>query len=215
MYLRVALELHLKRLIVGGMDRVFEIGRVFRNEGLSPRHNTEFTMMESYEAYADVDDVMELTEALILTAARDALGTTSIDCPRTTGRPGRTVAAPADGRPGQRRHRRRSASVPPARADAGAGGRTWRSLGTALGFRQADRRALRGDGRTRHRRPAVRHWSPGGDLAVGARRSRRSVPDRAIRAVRRRPRVANGYSELNDPVEQAALPGRAAGRRRR
>ena len=78
MYLRVALELHLKRLIVGGMDRVFEIGRVFRNEGLSPRHNTEFTMMESYEAYADVDDVMELTEALIVTAARDALGTTSI-----------------------------------------------------------------------------------------------------------------------------------------
>ncbi len=78
MYLRVALELHLKRLIVGGMDKVFEIGRVFRNEGLSPRHNTEFTMMESYEAYADVDDVMELTEALIVTAARDALGTTSI-----------------------------------------------------------------------------------------------------------------------------------------
>ena len=54
LYLRIALELHLKRLIVGGMDRVFEIGRVFRNEGLSPRHNTEFTMMESYEAYADV-----------------------------------------------------------------------------------------------------------------------------------------------------------------
>ena len=78
LFLRIALELHLKRLIVGGMDRVFEIGRVFRNEGLSSRHNTEFTMMESYEAYADVDDVMELTETLIVTAARDALGTTSI-----------------------------------------------------------------------------------------------------------------------------------------
>src|SRR6185295_14457696 len=61
------------------MDRVFEIGRVFRNEGLSPRHNTEFTMMESYEAYADVDDVMDLTEALVVQAARDALGTTVID----------------------------------------------------------------------------------------------------------------------------------------
>jgi lysyl-tRNA synthetase, class II len=78
LYLRIALELHLKRLIVGGMDRVFEIGRVFRNEGLSPRHNTEFTMMESYEAYADVADVMALTEALIVQAARDALGTTAV-----------------------------------------------------------------------------------------------------------------------------------------
>jgi lysyl-tRNA synthetase class 2 len=78
LYMRIALELHLKRLIVGGMDRVFEIGRVFRNEGLSPRHNTEFTMMESYEAYADVHDVMALTEQLIVTAARDALGTTVV-----------------------------------------------------------------------------------------------------------------------------------------
>ncbi|HEU4842400.1 MAG TPA: lysine--tRNA ligase [Ilumatobacteraceae bacterium] len=79
LYLRIALELHLKRLIVGGMDRVFEIGRVFRNEGLSPRHNTEFTMMESYEAYADVKDVMDLTEALVVQAARDALGTTVVE----------------------------------------------------------------------------------------------------------------------------------------
>ncbi|MET0144089.1 MAG: lysine--tRNA ligase [Ilumatobacteraceae bacterium] len=79
LYLRIALELHLKRLIVGGMDKVFEIGRVFRNEGLSPRHNTEFTMMESYEAYADVTDVMDLTEVLIVQAARDALGTTVVD----------------------------------------------------------------------------------------------------------------------------------------
>jgi lysyl-tRNA synthetase class 2 len=79
LYLRIALELHLKRLIVGGMDRVFEIGRVFRNEGLSARHNTEFTMMESYEAYADVNDVMALTESLIVQAARDALGTTTVD----------------------------------------------------------------------------------------------------------------------------------------
>ena len=78
LYLRIALELHLKRLIVGGMDRVFEIGRVFRNEGLSSRHNTEFTMMESYEAYADVTDVLALTEELVVQAARDALGTTVV-----------------------------------------------------------------------------------------------------------------------------------------
>ena len=78
MYLRVATELHLKRLIVAGMDRVFEIGRTFRNEGLSPRHNPEFTMMESYAAYADWTDVLALTEDLIRTAARDALGTTVV-----------------------------------------------------------------------------------------------------------------------------------------
>ncbi|MBA3604865.1 MAG: lysine--tRNA ligase [Acidimicrobiia bacterium] len=78
LHLRIALELHLKRLIVGGMDRVFEIGRVFRNEGLSTRHNPEFTMMECYEAFADVADVMALTEDLIVTAASDALGTTVV-----------------------------------------------------------------------------------------------------------------------------------------
>jgi len=65
LYLRVALELHLKRLIVGGMERVFEIGRIFRNEGISTRHNPEFTSIELYQAYADYFDMMDLTEALI------------------------------------------------------------------------------------------------------------------------------------------------------
>jgi len=78
LFLRIALELHLKRLIVGGMERVFEIGRVFRNEGISTRHNPEFTMMESYQAFADHTDVMDLTEVLIRNAARDALGTTVV-----------------------------------------------------------------------------------------------------------------------------------------
>ena len=99
LYLRIALELHLKRLIVGGMDRVFEIGRVFRNEGLSSRHNTEFTMMESYEAYADVSDVMALTEELIVRAARDALGDDRGADPRAGGRPRRRDPEAADGRP--------------------------------------------------------------------------------------------------------------------
>ena len=78
LYLRIALELHLKRLIVGGMERVFEIGRVFRNEGISTRHNPEFTMMESYQAFADCSDVIKLTEQLIVNAARDAIGTTVV-----------------------------------------------------------------------------------------------------------------------------------------
>ena len=79
LFLRIALELHLKRLIVGGMERVFEIGRVFRNEGISTRHNPEFTMMESYQAFADHTDVMDLTEVLIRNAAIDALGTTLVN----------------------------------------------------------------------------------------------------------------------------------------
>jgi lysyl-tRNA synthetase class 2 len=75
LYLRIAPELYLKRLIAGGMPRVFEINRSFRNEGMSTRHNPEFTMLESYEAYADYHDVMDLTEALLRRAAKDALGT--------------------------------------------------------------------------------------------------------------------------------------------
>ncbi|HVY63009.1 MAG TPA: lysine--tRNA ligase, partial [Planctomycetota bacterium] len=77
-YLRIALELHLKRLIVGGYERVFEIGRVFRNEGIDTRHNPEFTMLEAYQALADYTDMMELTEELVAYAAREALGTTVV-----------------------------------------------------------------------------------------------------------------------------------------
>ncbi len=74
LYLRIALELHLKRLVVGGMEKVFEIGRVFRNEGLSPRHNPEFTMLELYQAYADYHDMMDLTEQLVADAAQKVAG---------------------------------------------------------------------------------------------------------------------------------------------
>jgi lysyl-tRNA synthetase class 2 len=72
LYLRIALELHLKRLLVGGFERVYEIGRVFRNEGLSPRHNPEFTMLETYEAYADYTDVMRLVEDMVVASTMAA-----------------------------------------------------------------------------------------------------------------------------------------------
>jgi lysyl-tRNA synthetase class 2 len=78
LYLRIAPELYLKRLVAGGMTRVFEINRNFRNEGLSPRHNPEFTMLESYEAYADYTDIMALVRALVQRAALQAVGTTSL-----------------------------------------------------------------------------------------------------------------------------------------
>jgi lysyl-tRNA synthetase, class II len=78
LYMRIAIELHLKRLIVGGMEKVYEIGRVYRNEGISTRHNPEFTMIELYEAYADYKDIMKLTEELIAHIAQEVYGTTKI-----------------------------------------------------------------------------------------------------------------------------------------
>jgi len=78
MYLRIATELHLKRLTVGGFDRVYEIGRIFRNEGMSIKHNPEFTSIELYQAYADYEEIMELTENLVAHAAMEALGTTKV-----------------------------------------------------------------------------------------------------------------------------------------
>ncbi|HBM7010969.1 TPA: lysine--tRNA ligase [Enterococcus faecium] len=78
LYLRIALELHLKRLIVGGMEKVYEIGRVFRNEGIDTTHNPEFTMLEAYTAYTDFNDVMNLTEGIIRNAAEKVLGTAKI-----------------------------------------------------------------------------------------------------------------------------------------
>jgi len=79
MYLRIAPELYLKRLVVGGFERVFEINRNFRNEGLSTRHNPEFTMLEFYQAYADYHELMDLTEAMLRTVATQVIGNTCID----------------------------------------------------------------------------------------------------------------------------------------
>lgn len=78
MYLRIATELHLKRLIVGGMERVYEIGRIFRNEGMDVKHNPEFTTIELYEAYTDYNGMMELTETMINACAKQACGTDHI-----------------------------------------------------------------------------------------------------------------------------------------
>lgn len=79
LYMRIAIELHLKRLIVGGLEKVYEIGRVYRNEGISTRHNPEFTMMELYESYADMHDMMEITEKMISYIAEEVLHSTKIE----------------------------------------------------------------------------------------------------------------------------------------
>jgi lysyl-tRNA synthetase, class II len=83
-YLRIALELYLKRLLVGGLDKVFEIGRNFRNEGLSRRHNPEFTMLEAYQAYGDYESMMELTQAMVCQVAQKVLGTLVVQHPSKT-----------------------------------------------------------------------------------------------------------------------------------
>ncbi len=79
MYMRIATELHLKRLTVGGFERVYEIGRIFRNEGMYPKHNPEFTTIELYEAYADFHDMMDIAEGILSTAAKDLLGSYQVE----------------------------------------------------------------------------------------------------------------------------------------
>ncbi|MHB8524421.1 MAG: lysine--tRNA ligase [Limisphaerales bacterium] len=90
-YLRIALELYLKRLLVGGMDRVFEIGRNFRNEGLSRKHNPEFTMLEAYQAYGDYETMMELVQSMICHVAQKVLGTLVIEHKDAEGKTARTI----------------------------------------------------------------------------------------------------------------------------
>ena len=79
LYLRIADELYLKRLLVGGLERVYEIGHDFRNEGMDRTHNPEFTMLEFYQAYADYTDMMALTESLVAGAVEHCLGTTALE----------------------------------------------------------------------------------------------------------------------------------------
>src|SRR5207253_3775652 len=90
-YLRIALELYLKRLLVGGLDRVFEIGRNFRNEGLSRKHNPEFTMLEAYQAYGDYETMMELVQSMICQVAEKVLGTLLIEHKDVEGKILRTI----------------------------------------------------------------------------------------------------------------------------
>ena len=97
MYMRIATELHLKRLVVGGIERVYEVGRIFRNEGMDPKHNPEFTSVELYQAYADFNDMMDLFEELLASAAQKILGTYQIqwqghDIDLTPGWPRLTMA---------------------------------------------------------------------------------------------------------------------------
>jgi len=110
-FLRVAPELWLKRLVVGGFERVFEIGRVFRNEGVSPRHNPEFTILEIYAAYWNYDDMMTFTEELTAGVAMDVLGTNRSRITRDVRSPSRRRGPVARWRTGRVKGSARNVSV--------------------------------------------------------------------------------------------------------
>ena len=125
LYLRIALELHLKRLLVGGVERVYELGRVYRNEGIDARHNPEFTMLEAYRAYGDYQTMMDLTEKLIVAAIRaDRSGPAC--SPGARGRS--TSRPPSRGRPTTRRSASTRAWRPttPKASAPWPGGSAWR-----------------------------------------------------------------------------------------
>ncbi len=200
--LRIALELHLKRLIVGGMDRVYEIGRIFRNEGISTRHNPEFTMIELYQAFGDVTDMMAITEELIVDAARAALGTPVIEIrgesvDLTEPWPQRRMVDLASEALGQEVHP--SQPVDHLRAIADEHGVSW---DPAWGSGKLVEELFEHSAEATLIRPTFVTGHPV-EISPLARVDRNDpyLTERFELFVDAR-EIANGYSELNDPVEQ-------------
>ena len=197
------MELHLKRLLVGGMERVYELGRVYRNEGISPRHNPEFTMLEAYQAYGDYRTMMDLTEKLIVEAIRASgqelqlpVGRSDIDfTPPFARATYDELLGRAHGR-GPRTTRRHLQGLRQA-ARAGNGRQA---------HRRGQERAVRGGRGEAVDRADLRDRLSGQHLPVDQAQGRQSGDGRAVRAVRLQGmEVANAYTELNDPDLQEQL----------
>jgi lysyl-tRNA synthetase class 2 len=211
LYLRIALELHLKRLVVGGVDRVYEIGRIFRNEGVSTQHNPEFTMLEFYQAYADYGDLMELTESLFGELGQELTGGLTlayqgaqIDLPPPGGRL-RYLDAVAEaiglGRSelDDRERVRAAARAAAARRDVDAGAWGW---GAATPAYQMWKDVFEAFVEPTLVQPTFVIDFPT-EISPLARQKRDdpSLVDRFELFVARM-EMANAYSELNDPLEQ-------------
>jgi lysyl-tRNA synthetase class 2 len=218
LYLRVAPELYLKRLVVGGFEKVFEIARVFRNEGLSTRHNPEFTMLELYQAYADYTDMMALTEELVSGLAQDLLGTTdlvyggrplSLAVPWQRATMTELIAAHAgvsvdlDTPLGELRRLAAEVGVP---------------VEPSWGSGQADPGNLREDDRSGALGAGLRDGLPHGGLPSGARPPEPARLGGAVRAHRGRPGARQRIQRADRPRRAAGPvrgPGAGPSRRRR
>ena len=204
MYLRIALELYLKRVVVGGIERVYEIGRIFRNEGVDSTHSPEFTMLEAYEAYGDYNTMADLTHEIVLDAAL-AVGSPvvpdgqggSIDL----GAPWRTVTIHQA--VSQVVGEEVSIDTDVAKLRAIAAARRGPTARTVRPRSRAHRaRIVRKAGRTHPRRPDVRAGLPGVCPTPCATPSRRSATGRGLGSCGEWRRTRPAYSELVDPIEQ-------------
>ena len=206
LFLRIAPELYLKRLVVGGLERVFEINRNFRNEGISTRHNPEFTMLEFYEAYRDYRYLMDLTEELLRDVAQQRARHDDGHLPGRDDRPRREPFDRLTMAEAIHKYHPRYPLAELAKPEY---------LRVALapfdvevfptdGARPAAAQALRGDDRGEARAADVHRRAPDRRVAAGARQRRRPGGHRPLRALHHRREIANGFSELNDPEDQAA-----------
>ena len=184
LYLRISLELHLKRLLVGGLERVYEIGRNFRNEGIGRKYNPEFTMLELYQAYADYETMMEVTRDLVQASALAVAGSLQVSFRGSEHRSRRAVA-PRDGARERVRGRRRGghARTSGSRRARGAPRRAGRPV---LAFGQDRARAVREARRARVDPADVRHGLPARGVTARAAAPRRPPPHRARRPGDRR-----------------------------